>query len=264
MSNIVGFWAPLHGVAGATTTMISMALYLSIVEEKRVLITTTQSGYYSRISEFLNLDQSTSDPMTQIHSFSKLNQLSQEKLELFTQKVDGVDLYVLDGPVNAHVHSDLHHSLDVTLRVSRETFDYVFIDFNAGSRMSEIDKVAAENLNGSITLLPQDDQLISKTFEDLQRERDSLFVPEVPNLYVIGRYMEYQHLNIRRMRRRYNMKDLFSFSQSEALSKAVFRGDLADKFFVEASGQRDEFSKVFLEVKDISKALDKILSKVKK
>ncbi|MBQ0139973.1 MAG: hypothetical protein KBT36_11785 [Kurthia sp.] len=205
MGKTIVSWSPVHGQGATTSNIVALASLYSLTHESHSLITHTQLNYSSLESLFEKKKTGISgfedSGLVAIERLINSNLIKPEAVHDYTETIYSGRLDLLGGTYsNDEVTEKM---LGTLLKVTENAYDLVWVDAHSGTR-NDITRKTLNNADLIIVNLPQNRFVL-----------DHFFLEEFPNelkgkniVYIISQYNTDSQFNLRKIKRRYNIKEM--------------------------------------------------------
>lgn len=256
----IAFWSNVHGQTATTCNMVATALIAALEYRLKILVTHNhfeKSGLETSLidrkylkTELTELSDTGIDALSR---FIKFNKVDKENIVNYTTTLIRNKLDLLMGTTNTSRElymNDLNDVIDLILSSAQEYYDLILIDVSSGknelsSKILEHSKLIVVNLNQNIAVL--DD-----FFENYGSNIDKC-------VFLIGRYDSDSRLNLKNIKRRYNIKrEMSVIPYNVEFSDACSEGRVIDFFTKNIGAKKNDNNYYFMQ--ETRNALESLLS----
>jgi hypothetical protein len=208
--SLISFWGTVHGQAGTTSNLVSVASMVSLEYNLRTMISQTQWSRSTLETSFLKREfkggmLSFSDTgLDALERLAKSNRLSPEIIPDYTTSLlkERLDLLMGSEKPNKSMFENMNSVLSTILDASKQQYDLCMVDVHSGTQNNTTHQVLKES-DLIVVNLNQNIHVLNRFFN----KEDWLDVlDEKPYIIVLSQYDPQSHYNVKNIRRRFNCK----------------------------------------------------------
>lgn len=242
----IAFWSSYHQV-GTTGNMIAVSLYIALRYNMRILMAHNHFGRYTLEAAFIDrsyMEHSLMDlsdtGIDALSRFIKFNRLEKDDISSYTTTVlkNRLDLLIGTRKTNREIYqNDLKDTIHLILQSAASFYDLVLIDTEPGD--DEISKKIIENSDLTVVNLSQN----PGTIENFLDEHGELAEKA---LFLLGRYDANSRYSIKRLKRRFNLNQIYAVPYNIEFADACIEGRAIDFFIRNIEADKNDIHSSFI------------------
>lgn len=233
----VAFWSPNHGQTGTTSTALTMAIMLALINNFKVLLahsqfekSTLESCFIKpQISEQEDILDFSDSGLDALRRLAKNGRLLPEMLYNYTIPLLGNRrLDLLQGTLETRTAESIEETalLRKIFYSANEDYDLVFIDVCSGTNY-ELTKKIIEDSDVVVVCLNQNIELLDQFFSN---QSEQTLLKDKSIIYNLGFYNEKSKYTLRNLKRLYKMSDVMSMPYNIEFLDACNNHQVLDYF----------------------------------
>lgn len=260
---IIAFWSDFHGQCGTTTNTISVATYIALKYDLKLLLTHSQftksnmenAFFYGHQKEsVVNFEDTGIDAMERL---SKAGVLKTEDIHNYSRTLINERLDLLTGSTSPIRRADEAERLVSILQTAKGAYNLIFVDVNAGLQTDVSSKIL-ENADIIVVNLNQNATVLNSYFKDLCQ-----VFTEKEIVLLLGNYNEVSKYSAKYIRNKYKYKkDIYLMPYHTGLMDSINDQNMLNYFLFNCDStnnlnkELDRFSKHLLLKSDIDLKLN--------
>lgn len=214
---IIASWGPVHGQCKISVNTALIAGFLALTGEEQVLLLDGDFRY-GRLQEIVRPD--AEDGVSPVFTLAASENLEPEQFKIHTSAVLERKLYLLGSTRQPLVSGSIVQCLSSIMKTARESYDITMIDTSAGVMNRHTQEILIHS-DLVVVNLPHEEYVLERFFAG-EKEYRSPELDGKPCIYVVGDYhKEYAHCTIRKLRRKYQIKELYYIPSSRMIHKTI-------------------------------------------
>lgn len=242
----VSFWSNYHQI-GTTDNLIAIALYTALKYRLRILIahnhfdrSTLETAFIDRSYMEYSLIDLSETGIDALSRFVKFNRMEKDGISSYTTTVLKNRLDILTGTkiTNRNIYQNsLRETIQLILQLAAEYYDLVFIDTAPGN--NEISQIIIKNSDLLVVNLCQNPNIIENFLQNYAHYMEKAFV-------VLGKYDANSRFNIKRIKKRFNLKNIYSIPYNIEFADACIESRAVDFFIKNLDTDKNDLHNGFI------------------